>query len=174
MLGNSAKTASPRWICSSDTCVSFPQHHDAPRLRLGTTANESAGRGGNVVGISAVVIVVSLSFAFSTWMRTALSVSCSLIYAWISERLGLRKKSRRYTATNLRNMQRERMKELESRERSRRLTEIDSRTLTPPLKRQHGHGEEEYSTWDIRRLGGDRGFLGFRRKREPAEDRDAV
>lgn len=112
------------------------------------------------MGVSSAVIVVSLSLAFSTWIRTVLSVMFSLAYTAVEDWLGWRNKKRSYNSTAIKNMQRERMKQLESRDRARRLTEIDGRRMTP-----RGEHVQQHSTWDVRRLASPKGmFSRFRRK----------
>lgn len=119
-------------------------------------------------GISSVVIVISLSLAFSDWMRTALSVSFTLLYTAIEERLGWRNKKTKYSSSAFKNLQQERMKQLETRDRARRLTEIDSRRMTSPRRRQ----VQKRSTWDVRRLGG--GSFFSRRRGRSSGGADAV
>ncbi|KAK0392707.1 hypothetical protein NLU13_2202 [Sarocladium strictum] len=77
--------------------------------------------------ISAAVIFVSLSLAFSTWTRTIITVPLSLLYASISDRLGWRYRTSAYNSTTLKKMQRERLKQLDTKAMARRLTEISSR-----------------------------------------------
>ncbi|KAF4123894.1 CorA-like Mg2+ transporter protein [Geosmithia morbida] len=122
-------------------------------------------------GISAAVIILSLSIAFSEWIRTAISVTFSLVYISVQDRMGWRNRRMRYDSTSMRNLQRERMKQLESRERERRLTEINQRTQTLQAM-QHQQEQQERSTWDVRRLG-ERGFFGLRRKK-PISNGQAV
>lgn len=110
---------------------------------------------------------MALALAFSDWIRTAIAVTFSVVYATVEDWLGLRNKKSNYNSTAMRNRQRERMKQLESRDRARRLTEIDSRGNTSPRRREM----QQRSTWDVRRLGGGgRGFFGLRRKVSGSQD----
>lgn len=118
--------------------------------------------------MSSIVTVIALALAFSNWIRTAISVAFSLMYAKVEDRLGWRHKKRNYNSTAMRNAQRERMKQLESRDRARRMTEIESRSNTSPERGLQG---QQHSTWRVRRLGG-RDFFGLRRK--AAGNQDAV
>lgn len=87
------------------------------------------------------------------------------MYVSIEDRLGWRHKKKNYSSTAMRNRQRERMKQLESRDRARRLTEIDSRRNTSPQRVQM----QQRSTWDVRRIGS-RGFFGLRRQASGRRD----
>ncbi|CAI6054529.1 unnamed protein product [Clonostachys chloroleuca] len=114
-----------------------------------------------MVGVSAAVIVISLSLAFSNWIRTVLHVGLSLVYVAVEDWLGWRNKKSNYNSTAIRNIQRERLKQLESRDHARRLTEINSRTSSAP-----GVRLQQRSTWDVRRLAGGP-FRHFRRNKNP-------
>lgn len=74
--------------------------------------------------------------------------------------MGWRNKKAKYSSSAFKIMQQERMKQAEIRERERRLTEIDSRRMTSPRRRQ----VQKRSTWDVRRIGGG-SFFGRRRGR---------
>lgn len=124
-----------------------------------------ADRDASPVSISAGVTAIALALAFSDWIRTALSVALSLMYVSIEDRLGWRNKKNNYNSTAMRNRQRERMKQLESRDRARRLTEIDSRRNTSPRRMPM----QQRSTWDVRRIGS-RGFFGLRRPASGGRD----
>ncbi|KAH8179959.1 corA-like mg2+ transporter protein [Sarocladium implicatum] len=78
--------------------------------------------------LSAGVIFVSLSLAFSAWTRAVITVPLSLLYAMVTDRLGWRERAPAITSSKLRGIQRSRLQQLESRAMSRRLTEISSRT----------------------------------------------
>lgn len=117
---------------------------------------------------------MSLSIAFSTWIRTAIAVTFSLMYASLKERMGWRDRRARYNSAGMRNLQRERLKQFESRERTRRLTEIDRRAQAMVQQKLDPDSfvRPAHSTWDVRRIG-DRGFLGLRKKR-PIDDGQSV
>jgi hypothetical protein len=99
----------------------------------------------HTVAISAAVIFVSLSLAFSTWTRTIITVPLSLLYAQISDRLGWRYRTSAYNSTTLKNMQRERLKQLDTKAMARRLTEISSRArdMSPFHHHYHHHHHRE-------------------------------
>ena len=124
-------------------------------------------------GLSVAVMIVSLSFAFSNWMRTALSVSWTLLYTAIEDRLGWRSKKSKYSSTAFKNLQVERMKQLEDRDRARRLTEIDSRRMTSPNRRRQLQKGQQRSTWDVRRLRPG-GFFRFRNNKSDNEGSNPV
>ena len=97
-------------------------------------------------------------------MRTVISVGFGLVYVRIEDLLGWRHKKAAYNSVAIRNIRRQKMEQLENRDRIRRLTEIDSRRETmnsnrPDLKHR--------STWDVRKLtDGGASFFGRFRKRE--------
>jgi hypothetical protein len=126
------------------------------------------------VGISAAVIFVSLSLAFSTWTRTIITVPLSLLYAQVTDRLGWRNRTSAYNSTTLKSIQRERLKQLDSRAMARRLTEISSRARDmSPFHHHHnqphreGRSEEEMQqkspTWTLGKFSAKNGV--FRSKR---------
>lgn len=139
----------------------------------------------NIVAISAAVIFVSLSLAFSTWTRTIIIVPLSIAYATIADRTGWRHKSSAYNSTKIKNLHRERMKQLDTRALGRRLTEISSRArdLSPFHLHHHqqedgtaeadDHGDElrqqRSPTFSLSRLSPNSGIRRFRDRR-PNQD----
>lgn len=83
--------------------------------------------------ISAVVIIVSLALAFSTWTRTAISVGVSLAWASFEDKMGWRNKKSNISSTALKRKQMAKFQQLESTAMARRLTEINSRSLSATL-----------------------------------------
>lgn len=90
------------------------------------------------------MIFVSLSLAFSTWTRTIITVPLSLLYASISDRLGWRYRTSAYNSTTLKKMQRERLKQLDTKAMARRLTEISSRVSEASPFHHHHHHHHHY------------------------------
>lgn len=123
-------------------------------------------------GISAAVIFVSLSLAFSTWTRTIITVPLSLLYAQVTDRLGWRNRTSAYNSTTLKSIQRERLKQLDSRAMARRLTEISSRARDmSPFHHHHqqpreGRSEEEMQqkspTWTLGKFSAKNAFSGVK------------
>jgi hypothetical protein len=122
------------------------------------------------VSVSSVVTVVSLALAFSNWIRTALAVAWTFLYTGVEERLGLRTKKARYSSSAFKNKQHERLRQLETRDQQRRLTEINSRRMTSPRRQQQMN---KRSTWDVRNLKPKPGFFRWKRGNANA-NHDAV
>jgi hypothetical protein len=114
--------------------------------------------------VSAVVISLSLALAFSNWIRTALAVAWTFFYTSIEERLGWRSKKARYSASAFKNKQHERLRQLETRDQQRRLTEINSRRMTSPRRPQQPTNQR--STWDVRNLKPKSGIFRWKEKRD--------
>jgi hypothetical protein len=99
--------------------------------------------------ISAAIIVVSLALAFSKWVRAVLFVAFGMCYTTVEDWLGWRHRKASYNSTAIKNIHIQKLRQLESRDHARRLTEIDSRRNTSPSGRPE---MQHRSTWDIRHL----------------------
>jgi hypothetical protein len=72
-------------------------------------------------------VAISLALAFSTYVRTLITVGSSLIFAYMQDKLGLRDRKSVYNLASLKNKQRAMHTQREKAATMRRLTEISSR-----------------------------------------------
>ncbi|KAH7308294.1 hypothetical protein BKA65DRAFT_415197 [Rhexocercosporidium sp. MPI-PUGE-AT-0058] len=84
-------------------------------------------------GLSTIVIFFSLSFAFSTWARTVISVGGSMFYAYITHWMKTRNISiwRFHGTSTLRDFEKAKLKDLRERAFQRRMREINNPANEP-------------------------------------------
>lgn len=123
------------------------------------------------VSISTAITIIALSLAFSTWIRTAIGVSISVVYASVEDWLGWRNKKSNYNSTALKRKQVAKFKELETRATARRLTEIHTRTRTISPA---GNKPESDSSWSFGKFTNDRVMGRFKRRKGGENDDDRV
>lgn len=136
-----------------NTCVRLDPTTYFTRSRL--TADDLHSK---PVSLSSVVICFSLAFAFGGWARTAVSVGCRVVYAYLAYWLGIHKiKVKRLQGSErLNELERGIDFDLQRRELLRRISEINH-----VLGDRERGDQDRRSSWSI--MG--RGVNGRRRQR---------